>query len=309
MNTSTKNAISQALFTKGAYLVSAHGTLASPNKIHKKVPPNTVIYFMADPGYCLSIPAMLGVQNEFFTSKQKLYNFLYRAGNAVNKPRTMNITHVYNIHGRIRTPGQEYLDMYVNLIPNTKHQGMGYVKPLPTNSYNKIPTFNKVVPLLPGEYLLSNLLKTRFSGGGVFIISSCRAIPGNNTNRFKIRDFKGAPMRGTPWTDPITRSNQFKPTIKGRPMRRKQLNLNPSRSIEASKSKYPPATLRKLREAVTTGKKNLWTALLDPNIKARADIWSRKPGEVAFLQEQVRLAQKPLSKVRVLRSGSRSLRK
>jgi len=252
---------------------------------------------------------MLGVQNEFFTSKQKLYNFLYRAGNAVNKPRNVNITHVYNVHGRIRTPGQEYLNMYINVTPNKEHQGMGYVKPLPMNSSNKIPTFNKVVPLLPKEYLLSNLLKTRFPDGGVFIISSCRALPGNNINRFQIQEFKGAPARGTAWTDPITRSNQFKPTIKGRPMRRQKLNLIPLRSIKALKTKYPPATLRKLREAVTAGKKNLWTALLNPNIKARANIWSRKPSEVAFLQEQVRLAQKPLSNVRVLRSGIRSLRK
>jgi len=298
MNTQTKNAISQALFTKGAYLVNAHGTLASPDKIRKRVPPNTVIYFMADPGYCLSIPATLGVQNEFFTSKQKLYNFLYRAGNAVNKKRNVNITHVYNIHGRIRTPGQEYLNMYVNITPNIEYPTMGYIKPLPTNSSNKIPIYNKVVPMVPGKYLLSNLLKTRFPDGGVFIISSCRAIPGNSVERFRIRHFKGAPARGTRWTNPITSSNQFKPTIKGRSMRRQQLNLMPLRPVKAFDNKYPPETIQKLREAVTTGGKNLWSALLDPKIKARANIWSREPSEVASLLRQVRLRNKKKTSLR-----------
>jgi hypothetical protein len=155
--------------------------------------------------------------------------------------------------------------------------------------------------MVPGKYLLSNLLKTRFPGGGVFIISSCRAIPGNTVERFRIQQFKGAPARGTAWTDPITRSNQFKPTIRRRPMRRQKLNLMPRRPVTSFENKYPPETIRKLREAVTIGGKNLWSALLDPTIKARANIWSREPSEVASLLRQVRLRNKKKTSLRKIK--------
>jgi hypothetical protein len=304
MNTQTKNAITGAK-AKGVYLVNAHGTLASPDKIRKKVPPNTAIYFLADPGYCLDIPLTLGVQNEFFTTKQKLHNFLYRAGNAVNKPRNVNINYVHDVHGRIRLPGQRYLNMYVNVIPDKEYPTMGYVKRLPTTRSNQVPTFNQIVPLHPGKYLLSEYIRNYHPQGGIFIISSCRAIPGNRT-RFRNANTRNSPARGTAWTNAIT-TNQFRPTIKGRPARKQSISLRPIREKTVKSRKYPPAMLRKLRTAVTKGGQNLWTALL--SLKAPANLPMRVPGEMNFLKLQERLAKKPLSKVRVLRSGIRSLRK
>jgi len=301
MNTATKNAISQALFTKGAYLVSAHGILASPNKINKVVPPNTVIYFLADPGYCLNMSLMFGVQNEFFTSKQKLYNFLYRAGNAVNKPRNVNINHVHDAHGRIRLPGQKYLNMYVNVIPDKEYPAMGYVKRLPTTRSNQVPTFNQIVPLHPGRYLLSEYIRNYHPEGGVFIISSCRYIPGDRY-RFRNGDIKNSPARGTAWTNAVA-GNLFRPTIRGRPARAKSVSLRPVREIIFKKNrKYPPAMLRKLRTAVIKGGKPLWTALL--NLKAPANLPTRAPGEMNLLKLQEILGKKKTGFVK-LRSGLR----
>jgi hypothetical protein len=285
MNTQTKNAISKAFFTKGAYLIDAHGMLASPDKIKKIVPDNTVIYFMAQPGYCLDIPTTLGVQNKFFTSKEKLYNFLYRAGNSVKKTGNVNLTNVSNIDTRIKIPGDKYLNMNVNIEPNKTWATMGYVKKLPTKTSNKIPTFKNVIPLRSGRYRLSELLRERFPSGGVFIISSCRAIPNNKVTRMRDPKFEiSQPARGTPWTSAITTWENFKKPIKGRSARRKKLSLDPLIKKTVKSSQYPRETLRKLREAVTVGGKNLITAAR--NIEARANLEAREPGQFKVFMNQ-----------------------
>jgi len=285
MNTRTKNAISRAFFSKGAYLVDAHGMLASPDKIKMTVPDNTVIYFMAQPGYCLSIPTTLGIQNKFFTSKEKLYNFLYRAGNSVKGSGNVNLTNVSNIDTRIKIPGDKYLNMNMNIEPNKTWATMGYVKKLPTKTSNKIPNFRNVVPLRSGRYRLSELLRNRFPGGGVFIISSCRAIPNNKVTRMRDPKFEiTQPARGTPWTSAITSWENFKKPIKGRFARPKKLSLEPLISKTVKSSKYPSKTLMKLREAVTVGGKNLFTAA--HNMGARANLEAREPGEFKVLMNQ-----------------------
>lgn len=302
MNTQTKNAISKAYFTKGAYLIDAHGLLASPDKIKKIVPDNTVIYFMAQPGYCLNIPTTLGIQNEFFTSKNKLFNFLYRAGNAVKKPRNVNLTNVSNIDTRIKIPGDKYLNMNVNIEPNKTWPTMGYVKKLPTKTSNKIPSFKNVVPLQSGRYRLSELLKDRFLTGGVFIISSCRAIPNNNNTRMRHPNWEiQQPARGSAWTNAITSWENFKKPIKGRYMRKTKQSLQPIKPKTVKSSLYPSKTLRNLRRAVTIGGKNLLTAAT--NMGARANLEARKPGEFKFLMNQSRLAKLSPSNTTKLRSG------
>ena len=305
MNTQTKQAITRAFFTKGAYLVNAHGLLASPNKIQKTVPPNTVIYFLANPGYCLNIPTTLGIQNEFFTNKQKMYNFLYRAGNAVNKKRNRNITHVHNVNTRLKVPGDKYLNMYVNIVPDKKWATMGYIKKLPTKPSHVIPNFKNVVPLRKGRYLLSDLLEKQFSHGGVFIISACRAIPYNKTNRFEEPGMEMTqPARGTAWTNAITTGEgEFKRRIKGRAATMRPKALAPIKRRTVTASKYPPATLKKLRELVTKNGKNVLTALR--NLGARANLETRKPGELPFLLNQQRLATVPNNRFMKLRSGLR----
>ena len=304
MNRNTKGAISEALFTKGAFLVNAHGMLASPNNIQKIVPPNTVIYFLANPGYCLNIPTTLGIQNEFFTNKTKLYNFLYRAGNSVKNRRPSNITHVHNINTRIKVPGQKYLDMYVDVVPDKKWPTMGYIKKLPTKPSHVIPTFTNVVPMPSGRYLLSNLLKNRFSNGGVFIISACRAIP-NNVARFEEPGMlKSQPARGTAWTNAITRGEgPYTIRIKGKPVRKNKTTLAPGVSKNATRNSYPSTMLKKLREAVTQNGTSVMNALV--KFGARANIETRKPGELNFLKIQERLARLPNHRSMQLRSGTR----
>lgn len=304
MNTNTKGAISAAYFSKGAYLVNAHGMLASPNKIKQKVPPNTVIYFLANPGYCLDIPTTLGIQNEFFTNQQKLFNFLYRAGNSVKNRRPSNITHVHNINTRLKVPGQTYLDMYVDVVPDKQWPTMGYVKKLPTKPSHIIPTFMNVVPLPSGRYLLSNLLKNRFSNGGVFIISACRAIP-NNVHRFEEPGMlKSQPARGTAWTNAITSGEgPYKILIRGKPIRKNKTTLAPVIQKNATRSRYPSTMLKKLREAVTKNGMTVMNALM--KLGARANLPRRQPGELKFLKNQERFGGLPNNRSMRLRSGTR----
>jgi hypothetical protein len=302
MNKVTKGAISEAYFTKGAYLVNAHGMLASPNKIKQKVPPNTVIYFLAEPGYCLNIPTTLGIQNEFFTSRQKLFNFLYRAGNPVGKPRSTKITHVHNINTRIKKPGEKYLDMYLNVVPNKKWPTMGYIKKLPTKPSHIVPTYRNIIKLNnPGRYLLSNLLKTKFKNGGVIIISACRAIP-NNIHRFKEPGLPRQRLpRGTGYTEHILRNYNATPLIKGRPFTAETETLGPFVKKTVNKRKYPPKILVKLRQAVAKGM-SVNNAL---NKYAEANLSTRQPGELNFLKTQQRLASSSPSNVMVLRSKTK----
>ena len=303
MNTNTKDTI-RAAFSKGAYLVNAHGVLASPKKIQRKVPRNTVIYFLANPGYCLNIPTTLGIQNEFFTNKQKLNNFLYRAGNSVNKPRASNITHVHNINTRIRTPGQTYLDMYVYVIPDKMWATMGSIKKLPTKPSHIIPSFANVVPLPPGKYLLSKLLREQFKKGGVFIISACRAIP-DNVSRFEEPGLRESqPARGTRWTNATIRGEgPYTIRIKRKPVRKNKETLGPSVSKNVTRKMYPPSLIKKLREAVIKNRMRVRNALLQ--FGARANLETRKPGELKFLRTQERLARLPKDKYMQLRSQTR----
>ena len=178
---------------------------------------------------------------------------------------------------------------------------MGYVKKLPTKTSNKIPSFKNIIPLRSGRYRLSELLKDHFPGGGVFIISACRAIPTNNNTRMRHPLYgKQQPPRYTPLTKEITEWENFKKPIRGRYPRSIQQSLVPLKKRTVKSSKYPPATLKKLRELVMRNGKNVLTAL--KNIGARANLETRRPGELPFLMNQQRLAKLPNNRSMTLRS-------
>jgi hypothetical protein len=115
------------------------------------------------------------------------------------------------------------------------------------------------------------------------------------------------PARGTPWTNAITTGEgPFKRRIMGRSARRPRA-LAPIKRRTVTRSRYPPAILKKLRELVTKNKKNVMTALR--SIGARANLETRKPGELPFLLNQQRLTALPNNRSMRLRSGLRLRKK
>jgi len=291
MNTATKHEISKAFFTQGAKLVNAHGLLAPTNELKKIVPDNTVIYFLADTSFCININETLGIQNKYFTSLKKLYNFMYRNG-AKN-----NIAHVSNASTRLKLPGQEYLNMNVYITPEKEYPTMGYIKTLPTKKSDQFLTFNNIVPIAAGKYRLSELLKNRFSKGGVFIISACRAIPNNKINRFRHPGHKSQQPRGI--YSKYILGEQLRKPRKGHVMKN-PIKLEPNIERIIKRRHYPPRILSQLRRRVLKGE-NVLNVL--KNLKAPANILVRKPGELAFLHRQKRLQALPAAKTYRTRSG------
>jgi hypothetical protein len=161
----------------GAKLVEAHGVLTGTKAV---VPPNTVLMFLSEPGYCMLIRAGRRVASNFFENKEGLVQFFKSGGNR------KNYKHVSDILKRTHFPGQEYLDTDLEF-KDPVSKSLGYIKKLPLTRkqiiydhlYNKeqTPTFAETTgPLVHGQrFKLSTILKR--GGPGVYIISSCRVSP------------------------------------------------------------------------------------------------------------------------------------
>jgi hypothetical protein len=284
-----KQAVSEAYFSKGAKLINAHGLLATGNNIIKTVPPKTVLYFLGRPGYCLHIPTTLGVQDEYFTSKKKLFDFMYRSGDK------NNISYVSNAQSKMKVPGNKYINLDLKITPDKEYPTMGYIKHLPTKYSHEFLNYKNIVPVRPGWYRLSELIKD----GGVFIVSSCQQIPNNTKNRFDENPYGKATIpRGTPWSKYII-EEKVKPLRKGHYMKN-PVSLKPKKNFDATKVRYPPETLKKLREEILKGGNLLETL---ENVGARANLRVRKPGEYELLKRLVANRTENKKKIVKLRSG------
>ena len=170
---------------KGARLVDAHGSLVgSDNKPFEPVPPDTVVIFMAEVGYCAMTGVTRNLENEFFTSKAKLEEF-FRGGAAV-KGR-----HYGNAYNRTWLPGEEYPSIKLQFY-DEKIKNMGFVYKLPLARRRPFPgTGNAPAmtevnypkensghwPRSPHHWILLKDLMARL-GPGVYIISACIVPPG-----------------------------------------------------------------------------------------------------------------------------------
>ena len=157
-----------------AKLIDAHGVLTGTKEI---VPPDTVLMFLSEPGYCMLLAAGRSVSRDFFQSKQNLEKFFKSGGNK------RNYKHVSDILKRTHFEGEQYLDLSLEMI-DTGIKGLGFIKKLPLRRQQYVlnyqykhditPTFAETTgPLLHGKTVkLSTILK--LAGPGVYIISACR---------------------------------------------------------------------------------------------------------------------------------------
>lgn len=171
----------------GARLVDAHGSLADMNqKAFEIVPPNTVVIFLSEIGYCATTQVTRQLENEFFRSAAKLEAFF--RGAAAFQGR-----HYGNAYSRTYLPGEEYPSISLQFWDETL-AGVGYVYKLPLrrdrpiNSHNIAPGINNVnyplsntgtthIKRAPHHRILLQDLMTRL-GPGVYIIASCVVPPG-----------------------------------------------------------------------------------------------------------------------------------
>jgi hypothetical protein len=161
-----------------AIIINGHGTLSNPKNL-QTVPNNVVLLFLAKPGTCMNIPSGLGIQNKFFTSKNKFENFLKGGASSDTQYH-----HVANILSRTHLPGNKYPNMTVSLVPNKMYPTMGYIKKVPTRRSTSVPRFLETNgPIRPESYTLSKLLKGR---KGVVVVSACRHNPNQNKTVFNI---------------------------------------------------------------------------------------------------------------------------
>lgn len=203
LNKKRENAILNVYTRKGAKVLNGHGLILNETK---NVPKDTILMFLAEPGYCMNIAAGKEIQRKFFESNKNLKKFFKSGRETGNNEHTHHVTNILsrthfpknfykNIPGvnlnnkRIGT----YKNMYISLKPNVTHKGMGFIKKLPistksTIKNNQAPRYNQTVgPLIPDMYKLSNLLEDKnLKNGGVFIISACRADANNKVTRFNI---------------------------------------------------------------------------------------------------------------------------
>ena len=161
----------------GAKLVDAHGVLTGTKA---RVPADTVVMFLTEPGYCILMFATRKVSTNFFESRRGLENFFRSGGNR------RNYKHVSDILKRTHFAGQEYLDMFLEF-KDPEAKAMGFIRKLPLTRRNLIanfqqpkaqmPTFAETTgPLVHGSTLkLSTVLKR--GGPGVYVISACRVSP------------------------------------------------------------------------------------------------------------------------------------
>ena len=167
------NEIDRIYKTHKATVTNSHGYMLNNNKI---VPKNTVLMFLANPGYCASRQLVRLVSHNHFLTKNKLNKFMRS-----NVPN--NQIYVSNIFKkRTHLPNTPYKNM--QLYYGNKLKSFAYTKKLPLLSKqhiqknyfyeNKAPKFAETVgPIKRGTSIkLSNLLKQ--IGPGVHIIGSCR---------------------------------------------------------------------------------------------------------------------------------------
>ena len=187
---------------KKAILINGHGVTVGPTKT---VPPNVAILFLAESGKCMNIPTSLGIQNKFFTSKQKFKNFLTGGRGSRNNK---HYHHVTDILARTELQNNTYLNMEINLTPNKIYKTMGYIKKVPTRPIQEnvklknlaSNNFNK------GHHRLSNII-TKL-GNGIYVVSACRGIPNSENNReiFNIvpGEFTATALKRLPRGTPIS---------------------------------------------------------------------------------------------------------
>lgn len=186
-----ENKIKNIYKAHGAKLFNGHGLIT--NNI-KRVPPNTVLMFLAPKSACMFINTGGHIQRMFFENENGLLNFL-KSGRSRG-----HVEYVTNILSKTHFPPgtfknkptlnhSTYHNMNIYLQPENGYPGMGYIKKLPilTKSINatqqRVPTYPQTVgPVRPGVYRLSKLLETdpNLSKGGVFIISACRVHVNNH---------------------------------------------------------------------------------------------------------------------------------
>lgn len=195
---------------KKAILINGHGTTVGPIK---NVPPNVAILFLAESGKCIDIGASLGIQNKFFTSKQKFKNFLTGGRGPRNNK---HYHHVTDILAKTSLEGNTYLNMNIHLTPNTNFKTMGYVKKIPTRPTREqvklkhlaSTNFNK------GAHKLSNII-TKL-GNGIYVVSACRSIPDEESNRFLLNivpsEFPTTALKRLPRGTPISSAIIAQPT-------------------------------------------------------------------------------------------------
>jgi len=187
---------------KKAILINGHGHTIGPEK---NVPPNVAILFLAESGKCMDIGTSLGIQNKFFTSKQKFKNFLTGGRGPRNNK---HYHHVTDILARTSLEGNKYLNMNIHLTPNTNFKTMGYVKKIPTRPTREnvklkhlaSTNFNK------GAHQLSNIIAKL--GNGIYVVSACRSIPEEESNRFLLNivpsEFPTTALKRLPRGTPIS---------------------------------------------------------------------------------------------------------
>jgi len=77
MNNNREDRIIQTYDTYGAKLIYAHGSLTGTKEV---VPKNTIIMFLAKPGYCIIEKVAKKVFSDFFENKRGLLQF-FKSGN------------------------------------------------------------------------------------------------------------------------------------------------------------------------------------------------------------------------------------
>jgi hypothetical protein len=165
---------------KGGYVVDGHGILVRKTN-REIVPDDTVIIFLPQTGYCMTVKIGQGIQRMFFENKAGVEKF-FKSGRT--SPSDPHIHHVTNLLSKTLFAGDEYNNMTVNLKPDTEYLNMGYIRKLPFrrratfNTPTIPPTFPETAgPVHSGRYKLSYILKKYFPQGGVFVVSACRAGP------------------------------------------------------------------------------------------------------------------------------------
>lgn len=163
------------LFRKhGAKLVDAHGTLVGENqKTFEVVPPNTVVIFLSEVGYCSSIQTMRQLENNYFRSKIAIERFIQ--GDAARQG-----VHYGNAYNRTYLPGEKYPSLSLYFM-DENFAGMGYVWKLPLrrermeiNAYMELgPNSSEVYNgISRTKYILLKEVMERL-GSGVYIVASC----------------------------------------------------------------------------------------------------------------------------------------
>jgi hypothetical protein len=190
----------------GAKLVDAHGSLVPMNRsAFEEVPPNTVVIFLSEIGYCSSVPIVRQFANDFFTSKTRLEGFF--RGAAAFQGR-----HYGNAYNRTYLPGEKYPSVMLQFW-DARKAGMGWVYKLPLTrprtqndtenapaasevNYPKINNGNN--PRGPHHIVILKDLMTRL-GPGVYIVGSCIVPSGQIQNMYPVgRLPMSLPARMTP---------------------------------------------------------------------------------------------------------------